>query len=111
MERKLRWRLAEDDADVDEAGSGQGALFADERVLARHVGHGEFRGLEFLHVHCRSILNRVPGASRMPFTWTINAYRGCSHACIYCFARPTHHYLGLGIGEDFERKIVVKVNA
>jgi DNA repair photolyase len=47
----------------------------------------------------------------MPFTHTINTYRGCSHACVYCFARPTHHYLGLDIGEDFERKIVVKVNA
>ena len=47
----------------------------------------------------------------MPFRHTINPYRGCSHACVYCFARPTHDYLGLGIGEDFERKIVVKVNA
>ena len=83
----------------------------DERVLARHVGRGEFRGLEFLHVHCRTIMNRVPGRSRMPFTWTINAYRGCSHACIYCFARPTHAYLDLGTGDDFDRVIVVKVNA
>jgi len=47
----------------------------------------------------------------MPFRHTINPYRGCSHACVYCFARPTHDYLGLGIGADFERKIVVKVNA
>jgi DNA repair photolyase len=47
----------------------------------------------------------------MPFEWTINAYRGCSHGCSYCFARPTHAYLDLGIGEDFDRKIVVKVNA
>jgi DNA repair photolyase len=47
----------------------------------------------------------------MPFTHTINAYRGCSHACVYCFARPTHDYLGFGIGADFDRKIVVKVNA
>src|SRR5262245_8841278 len=47
----------------------------------------------------------------MPFRFTINAYRGCSHACVYCFARPTHEYLNLGIGEDFEKKIVVKINA
>ena len=47
----------------------------------------------------------------MPFRHTINAYRGCRHACTYCFARPTHAYLGMGIGEDFERRIVVKVNA
>jgi DNA repair photolyase len=99
----LRWRTVEDEP--------QGVLFADDEVVERHVGRGEFRGLEFLHVRCRTIVNRVPAASRMPFSHTINAYRGCSHACVYCFARPTHHYLGLGIGEDFERKIVVKVNA
>jgi DNA repair photolyase len=104
MERRLRWRLAEEEPE-------QVALFADEEALGRHVGQGEFRGLEFLHVNCRTIINRVPAASRMPFTFTINAYRGCSHACSYCFARPTHAYLDLGIGDDFERKIVVKVNA
>ena len=47
----------------------------------------------------------------MPFRWTINPYRGCSHACIYCFARPTHTYLDFDAGRDFEREIVVKVNA
>ncbi len=47
----------------------------------------------------------------MNFRWTINVYRGCSHACTYCFARPTHEYLGLNLGEDFDRKIVVKINA
>ena len=77
----------------------------------RHVGRGEYRGLEFLHVIARSIINTVPASSRMSFKYTINAYRGCSHACTYCFARPTHEFLGLGIGEDFERRIVVKVNA
>jgi DNA repair photolyase len=46
----------------------------------------------------------------MPFRFTINPYRGCSHACIYCFARPTHKYLDLNCREDFEREIVVKVN-
>ena len=47
----------------------------------------------------------------MPFRWTINPYRGCSHACTYCFARPTHTYLDFDAGRDFEREIVVKVNA
>jgi len=65
----------------------------------------------FYEVRARTILNRVPDSSRMPFRWTINPYRGCTHACVYCFARPTHSHLGLGAGEDFERRIVVKVNA
>ena len=100
---ELRWRTIERDA--------QGRLFGDEGLVERHIGRGEFRGLEFLHVEARRIINRVPPASRMPLTYTINAYRGCSHACVYCFARPTHAFLDLGIGEDFDRIIVVKVNA
>jgi len=87
------------------------ALFDADALQERHVGRGEFRGMEFLHVNARHIISDVPRSSRMPFRHTINVYRGCSHACTYCFARPTHEYLGLGIGEDFERRIVVKVNA
>jgi DNA repair photolyase len=86
-------------------------LFAEEELVDRRVGIGEYRGLEFLHVNARRVINEVPAASRMPFRFTINAYRGCSHACAYCFARPTHEYLGLNLGDDFERKLVVKVNA
>ncbi|HLF99541.1 MAG TPA: radical SAM protein [Acidimicrobiia bacterium] len=80
-------------------------------LVHREFGRGEFRGMEFLHVEAKRIINEVPSASRVPFRWTINAYRGCSHACRYCFARPTHEYLNLGTGRDFETKIVVKVNA
>jgi DNA repair photolyase len=100
----FRWRLAEDDG-------GQPSLFGDEEPYERHVGIGEYRGLEFLHVRAKRIVNPVPASSRMGFRYTINAYRGCSHSCAYCFARPTHQYLNLNMGEDFERKIVVKVNA
>jgi DNA repair photolyase len=53
----------------------------------------------------------VPAQSAMPFRWTVNPYRGCTHACVYCFARPTHRYLGFDAGRDFEREIVVKINA
>src|ERR1700680_3165257 len=67
--------------------------------------------MRFYEVHAKSVLNRVPAQSRMPFRWTINPYRGCSHACSYCFARPTHKYLDFDAGRDFEREIVVKVNA
>ena len=66
--------------------------------------------MRFYEIHAKSALNRVPEASRMPFRWTINPYRGCSHACVYCFARPTHTYLDFDAGRDFEREIVVKVN-
>ena len=74
----LRWRLAGDDP--------QGTLF-DE--VERHVGRGEFRGMEFLHVRARRIINEVPKTSAVPFRYTINAYRGCSHACTYCLAGDT----------------------
>lgn len=57
----------------------------------------------------RSILN--PVKAMMPLNWTINPYRGCRHACVYCFARPSHTYFGLNAGEDFHSQIFVKVNA
>lgn len=47
----------------------------------------------------------------LPFRWSVNPYRGCQHACAYCYARPYHEYLGLGAGTDFETKLVVKTNA
>ncbi|GAA1856382.1 Rv2578c family radical SAM protein [Microbacterium koreense] len=70
----------------------------------------EFAGTTFHEVLCKSALNRVPGASAMPFDWTVNPYRGCTHACSYCFARATHEYLELDAGRDFDSQIVVKVN-
>jgi DNA repair photolyase len=99
----FRWKVAS-----DEDGP---ALFGLDELLLPERGTGRLSGLEFLHVTAKRILNHVPSGSRMPFHWTINVYRGCSHACAYCFARPTHEYLGLNIGEDFDRKIVVKINA
>ena len=60
----------------------------------------------------KSALNKVPGAGGgpLPYGWTINPYRGCSHACAYCFARPTHTYLEFDAGKDFDSEIIVKVN-
>ena len=91
-------------------GGNTPALFGSE-VVSRVFDTPEFRGITFHEVRARSIINRVPGASRMPFEWTVNPYRGCSHACVYCFARNTHSYLDLDTGHDFDSQIVVKVNA
>lgn len=76
----------------------------------RSVRTPEFAGVTFHEVHAKSALNKVPESSAMPFRWTVNPMRGCLHACTYCFARPTHEYLGLGPGEDFQTQIVVKTN-
>lgn len=90
------------------------ALDVQEPGLFGHpvtVDTPEFRGITFHEIHAKSIVNRVPAASRVPFRWTINPYRGCSHACVYCFARRTHEYLDFDAGRDFDSQIVVKVNA
>jgi DNA repair photolyase len=79
--------------------------------VIRHFEAPDAVPTRFYEVRAKSILNRVPEASQMPFRWTINPFRGCSHACGYCFARPTHKYLDMDAGRDFEREIVVKVNA
>ncbi len=95
----LRWTLAGDEA--------QAPLFDD----GLPSGARDLPAVEYLHVRARRIISSVPASSRMPFRFTINAYRGCTHACVYCFARPTHAFLDLDPGIDFERRIVVKVNA
>ncbi len=58
----------------------------------------------------RSILSKNDSPD-VGFTWSVNPYRGCFHACAYCYARPSHEYLSLGAGTDFERKIIVKRDA
>ena len=71
---------------------------------------GAWPAPQYLEDICKTALNRVPAESRVPFRWTINPYRGCTHSCHYCFARAFHTYLDLGIGDDFSSKIVVKTN-
>ncbi|MGW3337909.1 Rv2578c family radical SAM protein [Streptomyces sp. NPDC001009] len=106
----MRWENLTDES----GGHGRtpdGALFEAGAVTTRTFDTPEFKGITFHEVRARSVLNRVPGASRMPFEWTVNPYRGCSHACVYCFARKTHSYLDLDTGLGFDSQIVVKVNA
>ncbi|MDQ1574202.1 MAG: hypothetical protein QOH44_1761 [Actinomycetota bacterium] len=102
----MRWDGQTLDSEVPEALPGLARL----NNLVRTVRTPEFAGITFHEVLAKSALNHVPGQSSMPFGWTINPYRGCSHACVYCFARNTHTYLELDAGKDFDNQIIVKVN-
>jgi DNA repair photolyase len=100
----MRW--AGQVIDVDD-----GALPGLQRIgFVRSVRTPQFDGITFHEVLCKSALNKVPNAAALPFRYTVNAYRGCSHACRYCFARPTHEYLDFDCGTDFDTQIVVKTN-
>lgn len=101
----MRWAGQRIEAEVPGTLPGLGSIAG----LVRSVTTPEFRGVTFHEVLARSALNKVPGAA-LPFNWTINPYRGCTHACRYCFARPTHRYLELDTGLDFDQQIVVKTN-
>ena len=60
------------------------------------------RSVQYFEIAARSILNRTK--PNMPFTWTINPYRGCEFGCKYCYARYTHEFMGMEDGKDFEEK-------
>ncbi|HWM55720.1 MAG TPA: radical SAM protein [Solirubrobacterales bacterium] len=98
----MRWDDQRVDQDLRLPGVGDG-------TVVRTFDAPEAMGINFHEVRARSALNRVPG-QRYGFGWTINPYRGCTHACTFCFARRTHTYLDFDAGRDFEREIVVKVN-
>lgn len=102
----MRW-----DGQAVTRAEADGALPGLERLgLVRSIRVPKFDGITFHEVLCKSALNKVPEASNLPFRYTVNAYRGCSHACRYCFARPTHEYLDFDSGNDFDRELVVKTN-
>ncbi|GLY65672.1 Rv2578c family radical SAM protein [Amycolatopsis taiwanensis] len=100
----MRWESQRADADAQQTLPGLPGL-------VRTVRSPEFRGVTYHEVRARSVLNRVPGQSLVPFRWTVNPYRGCSHSCVYCFARNTHTYLDFDAGRDFDTQVVVKINA
>jgi DNA repair photolyase len=80
------------------------------RLAAQGESLKEGHNVEYFTLPARSILNRCT-APRMPFTWTVNPYRGCEFACKYCYARYTHEFMEMRDGLDFERKIYVKQHA
>ena len=105
----MRWSGQEINREQTDALPGLARL----NNLVRTVRTPEFAGITFYEVLAKSALNRVPGAATKGpplFGWTINPMRGCQHACSYCFARPTHGYLDLDSGTDFDTQIIVKVN-
>jgi DNA repair photolyase len=108
------------------ATKGRGTVWAIEHRYSRQTGESyddgwgtldqeaaeERLGPEttVIEEHVKSILARNDSPD-VSFDLSINPYRGCEHGCIYCFARPTHSYLGMSPGLDFETKIIAKVNA
>ena len=98
----MRWDAQRVEQDLRLPGVGDG-------TVVRTFDAPEAMGINFHEVRARSALNHVPGG-RFGFDWTINPYRGCTHACVFCFARSSHTYLDFDAGRDFEREIVVKVN-
>ena len=92
----MRWDNLRLDEPLD-TGGGEDLFTASRRdravpliergAVTRTFDTPSFRGMTFYEVQAKSVVNRVPEASRMPFRWTINPYRGCQHACTYCFAR------------------------
>ena len=101
----MRWQQLELD------GTSTAPALIERSAVARTFNTPDFAGMTFYEIHAKSIINRVPASSRVPFRHTVNPYRGCSHACRYCFARNTHRYLDFDAGSDFDSRVVVKVNA
>ena len=78
-----------DGEDMFTAGQDRALPLIERGAVARTFDTPGFRGMTFFEVQAKSVVNRVPEASRMPFRWTINPYRGCQHACVYCLEGET----------------------
>jgi DNA repair photolyase len=108
----MRWdSLLLDSSDDRDPAVGTTLPLIERNAVARTFDTPEFRGMTFYEVQAKSIVSEVPKSSRMMFRYTVNPYRGCSHACKYCFARQSHTYLNMDAGQDFDSRVVVKVNA
>src|SRR6266568_1557484 len=83
--------------------------------IARLAAHSDSvrqgREVEYFTLPGRSLLNRCVSRREMPFTWTLNPYRGCEFACKYCYARYTHDFMEMRNGIEFEQKIYAKQHA
>lgn len=79
-------------------------------TAVEYIGPPPTQPVQVFVDHSKSILSRNDSPD-LPFRWSVNPYRGCFHGCAYCYARPSHEYLGFGAGSDFDRRIVIKPDA
>ncbi len=84
----MRWDSLRLTGDAADSGEAAPALF-ERAAVTRTFDTPGFRGMTFHEVHAKTIISKVPEASRVPFSWTINPYRGCSHSCVYCVSGET----------------------
>src|SRR5215469_6783596 len=86
----MRWDALRTGFTADgHTGTPAAPMLFEQGAVTRTFDTPAFRGMTFFEVQARSIINGVPEASRLPFRWTINPYRGCSHSCVYCAWGPT----------------------
>ena len=102
--------LADDDPSAVHSGHAQGAGEAAASRREQEDAQPAALKTEIIEERAKTILTRNQSPD-VPFSISLNPYRGCEHGCIYCFARPTHSYLGLSPGLDFESRIFAKTNA
>src|SRR5579863_3246019 len=81
------------------------------RLAAEGESLREGHNVEYFTLPSKSLLNRCVSNRNMPFSWTINPYRGCEFGCRYCYARYTHEFMEMRDGMEFEQKIYVKQHA
>ncbi len=91
--------------------SGKARLVGIARLASEGDSLREGHNIEYFTLPSKSLLNRCVSNRQMPFTWTINPYRGCEFGCRYCYARYTHEFMEMRDGMEFEQKIYVKQHA
>jgi DNA repair photolyase len=92
-------------------GSDKPRLVGIARLASEGESIREGHNVEYFTLEAKSLLNRSVSKRQMPFTWTINPYRGCEFGCRYCYARYTHEFMEIRDGMEFEQKIYVKQHA
>jgi DNA repair photolyase len=95
----------------DQPDAAKPALVGIARLASAGESLREGHQVEYFTLPTKSLLNRCVSGRQMPFTWTINPYRGCEFGCRYCYARYTHEFMEMRDGMDFEQKIYVKQHA